>query len=320
MTRLAASIHSQVEVLSAVMEIDLDPALERLRGAERVWLVGTGTSRHAAELGTAMLRSAGADARWSSSAGFARLRPPPDPKDAVVLITHTGETAFARSVRLRAIDRGSPLVSITAVGVGWPEAIGVAPRESSETYTASYTAALVALARIAGALGAAELSESAIGAAIGAVSEALRDPGVDRVSRPARLLAIAGSGPGAITAREGALKLREAARVPAEGFEAEHLLHGSAVPLGSRDVLLLLQPRSDPDGLLAALGSAARAEGITTHELRVDAALDPLLVQIPLTVALQRLAAGFADEAGLDPDSVIAGAWADEALWAIGGP
>jgi glucosamine 6-phosphate synthetase-like amidotransferase/phosphosugar isomerase protein len=32
---------------------------------------------------------------------------------------------------------------------------------------------------------------------------------------------LAGVGPGAVTAREGALKLRQGAQLPAEGYEAE---------------------------------------------------------------------------------------------------
>src|SRR3712207_7174955 len=41
-----------------------------------------------------------------------------------------------------------------------------------------------------------------------------------------------------VTAREGALKLREAARRLAEGFDAEYLLHGSAVPLDRKSTRL----------------------------------------------------------------------------------
>ena len=49
----------------------------------------------------------------------------------------------------------------------------------------------------------------------------LADPGIDAVPVPARSLAIVGCGPWGITAREGALKLREGARMLAEGFDTE---------------------------------------------------------------------------------------------------
>ena len=65
---------------------------------------------------------------------------------------------------------------------------------------------------------------------------------------------LAGLGPTAVTAREGALKLREAARLPAEGFDAEYLLHGNAVPLTADDALIVLG--RDADGFLAQLADA----------------------------------------------------------------
>ena len=45
-----------------------------------------------------------------------------------------------------------------------------------------------------------------------------------------------------------------------------------------------------------------------------------MLDQIPLTAALQVLAARTAVARGQDPDTVIVGPWADGALWAAGSP
>ena len=84
--------------------------------------MGTGTSLHAAELGAAMFARAGIDARFASSMDFARWAPL-RPGDAVVVLTHTGETAYARASRGRALDPGAETLSITAAGVGWPEAM-----------------------------------------------------------------------------------------------------------------------------------------------------------------------------------------------------
>jgi glutamine---fructose-6-phosphate transaminase (isomerizing) len=101
-----------------------------------------------------------------------------------------------------------------------------------------------------------------------------------------------------------------------EGYDAEYLLHGSAVPLDERDGLLLLG--RDDDGLLRELGRAARAEGIAVAEL--DAPGDELMAQIPLTVRLQLLALRRAKAGGHDPDTVITGSWAAERLWSVGSP
>ena len=318
-SRLDRAIGEQPAQLKRVLELDIRDVVERLndRGG-RIRLVGTGTSQHAAELGAQMLRLAGRAASAESAAAFARRRPSVADDDPIILITHTGETAFARRVRERAISRGAELISITGNGVGWPEAIEVAPREESETYTASYTAALLVLARIGGALGAEELDAASLDAVPGAVMDALAAP-LPSVNPRVRALAIAGWGPGATTAREGALKLREAARLIAEGYEGEYLLHGSAVPLGPDDLLLLLQPASDPDGLLPALGAAAEAEGVTVLEISDEGGpAEPLLQQFPLTVRLQRLASALAAAGGHHPDRVIVGAWAGDDLWSAG--
>ena len=312
MTELEAAIRAQPDELRRVAALELPPHARRIAAGERVWLVGTGTSLHAAELGAAMFGRAGVDARPVSSLDFAR-RAPLRAGDGVVVISHTGETAYARASRARALDLGAETLSLTATGVGWPEAIEVTARERSETYTRSYTAALAVLALLAGELGAEGLGRETVVAAADAAEEALGDI---ELPAPERLLVIAGTGPFAVTAREGALKMREAARLLSEGYDAEYLLHGSAVPMDDRDGLLLLG--RDEDGLLRELGKAAHAEGIAVAEL--DEPGDELMAQIPLTVRLQILALGRAEAGGHDPDTVITGSWAAQPLWDAGSP
>jgi glucosamine--fructose-6-phosphate aminotransferase (isomerizing) len=328
MTALAETIAIQGTVLRHVLDLDLTSAAARLEGAERVWLVGTGTSEHAACLGTAMLASAGFDARACSAAGFvAAGRSAADgsatsgsrlgPDDALVVISHTTETAFARRVREDALAAGIRLLTITAEGKAWPEAIEAAPPERSDTYTASYLAALLVFARLTVALGGDEWSADDLAALPGLVEGAGVEP-LPSESPPRRLTVLFGAGPAAVTAREGALKLREASRVLAEGFEAEYLLHGSAVPLRSDDHLIALDPDGDPSGLTASLADAAEREGIPVARLDAPPGLHPLLAQFPLTVRLQALASRWADREGIDPDTVILGAWADQGLWSLG--
>lgn len=103
-----------------------------------------------------------------------------------------------------------------------------------------------------------------------------------------------------------------------EGFEAEYFLHGQAVPFGSEDALVLVAPSLDPDGLVDALGRAAREGGADLTTVDEPSGLHPFLAQIPLTVRLQRLALGLADRRGPNPDQVIVGPWARDDLWAVG--
>jgi glucosamine--fructose-6-phosphate aminotransferase (isomerizing) len=319
MTELERAIHAQPDELRRLASLELPANARRLAAGERVWLVGTGTSLHAAELGALMFARAGIDARFASSMEFARWAPL-RPGDAVVVLTHTGETAYAQASRRRALDAGAETLSITADGVGWPEAIETGPKERSHTYTRSYTSALAVLALIAAELGAGGLGPDAVVAAAEATERAIAEPGLDGLPEPARLLVLTGSGPGAVTAREGALKLREAARLTAEGYDAEMLLHGSAVPLGPDDALLVLGSGRDGDDFLGQLANAARAENVPVVELDQPTPSDELMTQIPLTARLQLLAARRAEAGGHDPDLVITGAWDDERLWATGAP
>jgi glutamine---fructose-6-phosphate transaminase (isomerizing) len=318
-TALEQAIGAQAGQIEQMLQVDVGEAAAQLSGARRIWLVGTGTSQHAAELGVWMLESSGRERHWMSAATFARFGPRLTADDGVVVISHTAETAFASRSRLRALAAGARVVSITGRGGGWPEAIETVAKERSETYTVSYTATLVVLARLAAAMGATEIAHSDLELLPGRVAEAA-EAAVSLDGIPERLLVIAGVGPGAVSAREGALKVREAARLPAEGYEGEYLLHGSAVPLGPRDSLLLLAPSGDPDGLLSAIGSAASAAGVAVGAIGEPGELPAVLAQIPLTVRLQTLALRWADQRGQDPDTVITSGWAQTSLWRIGGP
>jgi len=285
-----------------------------------VWLVGTGSSQHAAELGALLLAEAGLDARWSGSSEFARMVGRPDPNDAVILISHSARTSFALAARQAALASGAEVVSITGIGGGWPEAIETVAMEQSHTYTVSLTATLMILFRLAHELGAPGLSAGDLKATIERVRTIVDEMEVPAVEPPNRVLVLVGSGAGAVSAREGALKLREAARVLAEGYGSEYLLHGFAVPLQRGDALLLLGPAADRDELLSAIGEAADAEGLVVVSIDEPSIDHPILAQLPIIVRLQLLALTFSRIRSTDPDKAITGRWADEAMWAIGRP
>lgn len=314
MSRLASAIASQPAVLRSVLELELEPSVSALERARTIWLVGTGTSQHAAELGARLFAAGGLDARWASSASFVHDLPTLSHVDAVVVISHTGDTAFAAAARQRALEVQAGLVTITGDGSGWSEAVAVAPRERSETYTVSYTAVLMLLARFAQALGGHPGGED-LEAVVSRVETALADPPLGELRPPARLLTMIGAGYAAVTAREGALKCREAAQLISEGFEADRFLHGQAVPFGPDDLLLLVAPSLDPDGLVDALGQTAAEVGSSVASIDESPGIHPFLAQIPLTVGLQLLASSLADQCGSNPDQVIVGPWARDDLW-----
>ena len=320
-TALERQIVSQPDQLESVLGEPIPAsAPARLRATGRIWLVGTGTSQHAAELGGLMLRAAGRDAHAMSSMRFAN-RPPFDVGDGVILISHNAgtETAFAGAAWMNATRAGLPVVPITRRGGSLPDAIETVDKETSHTYTASYTAALVQLARLARELGADSYAPEVVARVPAAVRVAVDRPGTETIAQPERLLVLTGEGPASVTAREGALKVREAARFPAEGYDVEYLLHGHAVPLNGSDHLVTLAP-PDTQGLTAGVEGAARAAGVPVTRLDEPAELPSPLEQIPLTVRLQVLALRYALERGRNPDVAIEGPWDDPDLWAIGSP
>jgi glucosamine--fructose-6-phosphate aminotransferase (isomerizing) len=323
-TNLERQIRSQPEALAALLSSadvrrQVHEAAERLHRSRRLWIVGTGTSLHAAELGASLIQLSGRQAHAVPAMEFVDFAPLVGPQDGIVVITHTAETAYALSTRAQAFSAGLGPVMITKRGSGFPDAIETVDKETSDTYTVSFSTAVLALAMLAKELGADSLDDAVLGQVPDAVAAAIASPSVDAIAQPERLLVFVGAGPSAVTAREGALKVREASRFLAEGYDAEYLLHGSAVPLDGRDHVVALFP-PDPSGLVEALARAAELEKVPVTRLTQPAGLPDTLAQLPLTARLQLLALRFAQERGQDPDTVIVGAWNDPATWAIGAP
>jgi len=323
-TNLARQIASQPDELqrlltSGSVRQEVHAAAEALHRVRRIWMVGTGTSQHAAHLGAAMLQDAGRSAHAVSSMQFVKNAPIVGPKDGVVIVTHTGETSYALAARALAFAAAIQTVTIAREGIGMNDVIGTVPKETSETYTVSYTTALLVLAMIAAEMGADSVTTDALRAVPDAVRSALAAPGTELVPIPRRSLQIIGAGHSSITAKEGALKVREGARVLAEGHDAEFFLHGTAVPLTGDDHLLAITS-GDEDGLVEGVATAAAGAGLGVTRLAETSSLPPALAQIPLTVRFQLLASRFADERGQNPDTVIVPPWDDAGLWSIGSP
>jgi glutamine---fructose-6-phosphate transaminase (isomerizing) len=318
---LSRMIDGQAAAVETIADQDLAKQAGLLANARRVWLIGTGTSQHAAELGADLFQRAGLDARWEPAVQFARRAAALEAGDVAIIFSHTTQTAYAQRARAAVLASPAGLITITGRDRAWPEAIETPVHEESETYTASYTTALAVLAVLGHNLGLPGLSPAELRTTAERIREVAATPKIGHVGVPARAMAILGPGPWSVTAREGALKIREAARILCEGFDPERLLHGAAVPYTSADTLLVLQPGADPDGLTQSLADAARQEGLTVIVLDDPEPLaSPFLCQLPMTVRLQSLAERFARVRAQDPDVAITGAWADERLWRLGAP
>src|SRR5918997_1338212 len=133
-------------------------AAELLAGAGRVFVVGIGTSYHAALVGEWLLRAAGSDAHAVNSFDFARYPEsfPLRPDDAVVVMAHSGVKRFSADAMARANAAGATVLSVgslTAEHPGSQLVLRTVEREQSAAFTASHLAAMTVLAQVATELG-----------------------------------------------------------------------------------------------------------------------------------------------------------------------
>jgi glucosamine--fructose-6-phosphate aminotransferase (isomerizing) len=169
--------------------------------------------------------------------------------------------------------------------------------ERSYAYTASHTAALLRLAQIATALGA-ELGD--LDAVPDRVEDVLGRP-APIVAEPQRLLELTGAGPNGWTAQEGALKVREASYVAAEGLSAEQFFHGPSVALDGRDTLVVLDGGGPMAERVEAIAAAVEVGGAQVVRFAERDLGEPLSV-FALTAVIQRIALDLAEARGTNPD------------------
>jgi glucosamine--fructose-6-phosphate aminotransferase (isomerizing) len=292
----------------------------RLSGCSRIFLVGTGTSYHGALVGQYLLRSAGVDAWAVRAFEFANYPPALRGDDGLILLSHRGSKRYSQAA-LERFGGHEHWLAITGEGspLRGPGVLYTVEQERSPVHTASHTAALVRLAQLAVALGAPpwrpDLAHipDAIRAALKLRPQVIQ--ALDRL-QIGRVVHYVGGGPAYATALEGALKLREAAYVSAEGHELESILHGPLISLNAEDsVVMVAQPGAtlgrtvELSAALHEIGTPSLAIGpsamhLTTATARLETpAIDELLAPIVNVVPLQWLALEVSRRLGVDADS-----------------
>jgi glucosamine--fructose-6-phosphate aminotransferase (isomerizing) len=296
MSHMATTMRSQPDELRRLLG-DRGPARAAAQriARRRTWLVGIGTSWHAAHHGAWLLHEAGLDAFALHAADVAPYARRFDAADAVIVLSHTGHTGYTAQSLEAAREAGAAIVHVTGIGAGG-DVETVAP-ETSYAYTASHTGALLRLAQIAEALGAALGDLAAVPDAVARVLDA---PGPD-VDPPDRLLELIGAGPNAWTAQEGALKIREASYVATEGLSSEQFLHGPSVALDRQDTLVVLDGGGPAAARTEAIASAMEVTGARVVRIAERDLGEPLSV-FALTVWVQRIALELSQARGVSPD------------------
>jgi glucosamine--fructose-6-phosphate aminotransferase (isomerizing) len=279
----------------------VETATERLRN-RRVFVVGTGTSFHAASIGAHYLRLAGLDALAVAAIDAALYGPRPLPGDALLVMSHRATKRYTSQTLARAREDGVETVTVGAIGAGVD--VETVEAETSGTFTASHLGALARLAQLASLLGA---GLGVLDDVPAAVSAALRTTGPG-VRIPARGLEFVGGGPNQWTAAEGALKVREAAHLFTEGLLVEQLIHGPGFALGPRDGLVALDGGGPSADRMDDLIAAVEPLGVDVHRF-AHRELGESLSVFPLTVVVQRIALEFSLQKGTDPDHVQPPGW-----------
>src|SRR5436305_14979662 len=102
-TEMAKAMARQPDELERILAdwASVEAGAARIAG-RRVFVVGTGTSWHAANQGAYLLRLAGADAVAVAAADCALWGPSPTPADALVLLSHRGPTRYPSQLPARA--------------------------------------------------------------------------------------------------------------------------------------------------------------------------------------------------------------------------
>jgi glutamine---fructose-6-phosphate transaminase (isomerizing) len=275
---------------------DVTAAADRLRG-RRLFVVGTGTSWHAASIGAWFLRAAGVDAVPVQAIDAALHGPRPAKDDGLILLSHRGTKLYTTQTLERAHADSAATVVIS--GIGSPGAdIETTVQERSSAYTASHTGAMLRLAQIAVALGADLGPLAAVPDAVAAVVDG---PAIG-VEPPRRSLEFIGAGPNQWTAAEGALKVRETAYVAASGMNVEQYLHGPSVAPRADDTLICLNGGGPGEERLLAVARSAESCQVTVHVITIDQPSE-LLSVFPLTAVVQKIALETAERLGTNPDS-----------------
>ena len=250
----------------------------RLAGAARVFLVGIGTSYHAAQIGEYLMRAYGADLPVQAvhAFEFALYGPPLGPRDAVVGVSHRGTKRYTGAALARARLAGCTTALITgdAGTASVPEVdqvLHTVPQERSSAHTISYTGAVAALASLADQVGGHRQGRRPLGQAYlrTEIPAALRaalttEPRVQALARAhagRRRIWLVGGGPGAVVAHEIALKIKETSYLQAEGLSVEAMLHGPFQCVDPEDLFVLIAQDGPSGARIAELAAPVRTIG-----------------------------------------------------------
>lgn len=229
------------------------------RSYERLFIVGIGTSYHAAQVGGHLLRLYGGNifAQAIHSFDFALYGSRISSQDAVICISHRGNKLYSINSLKRAKEFGCFTIFITGenASIGFNEAdiiFHTVPQDKSAAHTVSYIGAIAILSALAGRicnyrtknnpLSNSFLSQDVPNALKTALTTEQQIAQLAHKYINRRHIWLVGGGANAITAQEIALKIKETSYLPSEGMSTESMLHGAFQCAEAEDLFILIAP------------------------------------------------------------------------------
>lgn len=328
------TMHRQPADLRRLLDTGWERAEEAARllaPAARLFIVGIGTSYHAALVGEWLFRAAGKDARAVLAFDFAVYPSlyPLRPSDAVIVMAHSGTKTYTMRALERANAEGATAISVgslTAEHPGSRLVLRTVEREKSAAFTASHSAAMFVLAQIATSVAeregievAAEFRRALEGLPAQVEAVLARQDEILSVSRDAasRQVYATAAGPNAATALEVVIKAREAATAKIDALPLEQFLHGPLVTVNADDLAILIDVRGAKPTSAARTSEVARVldrigariwlvgqgvstvHGGTVFELpELNELISPILAVVPMQIFAYQVAV----EKGSNPD------------------
>jgi glucosamine--fructose-6-phosphate aminotransferase (isomerizing) len=243
------AIYGQPSAIDRILQEEADAVgnlAENIESANRIYVVGIGTSWHAALVGEHLLRTIGEreDARAWNSFEFNAYPPPIGSGDVVIVMSHRGTKRYSAQALEAARAAGATTAVITGIGSDAradlaDTVVRTSTRDPSSAFTISHTAAMTVLTMLATEIGvragrsiAKELQQE-LKQLPGLIKTTLAlEPEIQnwaRQGKNAERYYFAGWGPNASTAYEVALKIKESSYLMTEGFQLEQYLHGPYV-------------------------------------------------------------------------------------------
>jgi glucosamine--fructose-6-phosphate aminotransferase (isomerizing) len=285
---IMAQPHTSSQIVTNSRNLAVNIA-QNLYNKQRIFLIGIGTSSHAAQVGQFLFREAGVEAQFVPAFDFALYGPDLTPNDAVILISHRGGKVYGIESIKRARAAGSYTVLIT--GEGEPPAMQYAsatlktvPQDRSSAHTISYCGAQVTLAILAEALYSVRTGTELRSATF--LAQELSQHLEQALSVEEQIKALAGKhaqhrriwlvggGPSGITATEIALKIKETSYLQAEGMPVEMMMHGPFQCVEPEDLFVLIAPAGPAQKRTSEFSAEIRALG-GAYLLVEDGSVDP---------------------------------------------